>query len=116
MSGFSVDEHQLLCFFEAEPRRADPDVPWPYNSFTYRASVGAYEVSFGIAPAHGDLSLAVRHAGAELYQLTALSVDDVRYHRDGTRETLEIVISPGQRLFLRLRPTPLITQDAANRS
>ena len=41
MSGFSVDEHQLLCFFEAEPRRADPDVPWPYNSFTYRASIGA---------------------------------------------------------------------------
>ncbi|GAB1575912.1 hypothetical protein [Bordetella petrii] len=48
--------------------------------------------------------------------MSSLSVDDVRYHRDGTRETLEIVISPGQRLFLRLRPTPLITQDAANRS
>lgn len=58
MSGLSVDEHELPCFFEAEPRRADPDVPWPYNSLTYRASIGAYEVSFGVAPAHGDLFLA----------------------------------------------------------
>ncbi|WP_269321366.1 hypothetical protein [Bordetella petrii] len=41
MSGLSIAEHELLCFFEAEPRRADPDVPWPYNSFTYRASIGA---------------------------------------------------------------------------
>ena len=29
----SVEEWQLLAFFECEPTVLDPGIPWPYNTF-----------------------------------------------------------------------------------
>ena len=45
MSYVSVEELELLSFFEVEPLRADPDVPWPYNDFTYQLVLGEYAIS-----------------------------------------------------------------------
>lgn len=113
MSGISADEYDLLAFFESEPRR-DPDVPWPYDSLTYYASTGEYEVAFGLSPAYGDISLSVRRDWAELYRLVALSVHDVKYRREHGVETLEIVVSERERIFLRLRPALFISQEIAS--
>lgn len=46
----------------------------------------------------------------ELYSFVALSVKDVRYLQDPRIETLEILISDRESIWLRLRPTVLITQ------
>ena len=112
MTYVSVEELELLSFFEVEPTRADRDVPWPYNDFTYQMAVGEYTVSFSIAPAYKELSLSVAHKGAALYVFKGLSVQDVRYHKDADIETLEIVVSDRDTVWFRLRPSLLITQDA----
>jgi len=113
MSYISAEEVELLSFFEVEPQLADRDIPWPYNDFSYQVALGAYDVTFGICPAHKDLSFSIRHNGAELYKFVALSVKDVRYHRDAETETLEIAISDRESIWLRLRPTVLVTQNVA---
>jgi hypothetical protein len=112
MNYVSVEELELLSFFEVEPVRADPDVPWPYNDFTYQLVLGNYSISFGIAPAYKDLSLSVAHNGTALYAFVGLSVKDVRYHKDSDIETLEIVVSDRDTMWFRLRPNLFITQDA----
>jgi hypothetical protein len=111
MAYVSVEELELLSFFEVEPARADRDVPWPYNDFTYQMTVGEYAVSFCIAPTSKDLSLSIAHKGAALYVFKGLSVQDIRYHKDADIETLEIVVSDRDTIWFRLRPSLLITQD-----
>jgi hypothetical protein len=108
----SVEEFELLSFFEVEPSRADADQSWPYNDYTFAVSFDAFKVSFGIAPAYRDVSLAISHNDADIYFLTALSADDVRYHRTGDRKTLEIRLSVTDTIWFQLRPAPLITHSA----
>ncbi|HWU71051.1 MAG TPA: hypothetical protein VN017_06825 [Pseudoxanthomonas sp.] len=112
MNSVSVEELELLSFFEAEPVLADKNIPWPYNDFSYEVEIGEYKVSFGIAPSYPDLSLSIFHNGAIIYSFTALSVKDVRYHKDGDLETLEIVVSDQDSIWFQLRPNLLVTQRA----
>ncbi|WP_053243886.1 MULTISPECIES: hypothetical protein [unclassified Achromobacter] len=113
MNGVSIEPLELLTFFEAEPQSEEPEVPWYYGSHTYQTRVGDHHISFGLLPAHGDVSLTIRHQDRDLYHLVALSVRDIRYRRDGAVETLEIILSERDRVFLRLRPDVVITQDAS---
>ncbi|GAB3354138.1 hypothetical protein GCM10027430_21190 [Lysobacter tyrosinilyticus] len=113
MSYITAEELELLSFFEVEPERADPDRPWPFNDFSYRVTLDSYLVEFGIYPAHRDLSFSISHNGAMLYNFVALSVNDVRYHKDSDVETLEIVVSSRESVWLRLRPSLLVTQNVA---
>jgi hypothetical protein len=112
MSYVTIEELELLSFFEVEPTRADRGIPWPYNDFSYHLELDEYSISFNIAPAYKDLSLSVVRNGSALYAFKALSVKDVRYHKDSDLETLEIVVSDQDTIWLRLRPNLLITQDA----
>lgn len=112
MSCVSVEELELLSFFEVEPSLADPDAPWPYNDFTYLLTPGRYVVCFRIAPAYGDLSLSVAHGGIDIYHFVGMSVKDVRYHQDADGDALQIIVSDHDRIWLRLRPNVLIVQDA----
>jgi hypothetical protein len=111
MSYVTVQELELLSFFEVEPIRTNRDIPWPYNDFSYRLELDEFTISFSIAPAYKDLSLSVVHNGSVLYALKGLSVKDVRYHKDADLETLEITCSDHDTIWFRLRPNLLITQD-----
>jgi hypothetical protein len=110
----SVQEIELLSFFEVEPKRADCGVPWPYNDFSYRVELARYVIEFHIAPAYKDLSLSICLDGSEIYKLAAQTVKDVRYHKHPDREVLEIVVSELQSIWLRIRPTVFISQDIAS--
>jgi hypothetical protein len=48
--------------------------------------------------------------GAEIYNFSGLSLRDVRYHKSSDYETLEIVVSEKDSIWLRLRPSIMITQ------
>src|SRR5690349_5987347 len=37
------DEIDFLAFFECEPRLADPDAPWVYNTATYETARDRYQ-------------------------------------------------------------------------
>ena len=112
----SVEELDLLAFFEVSPQVADPGVPWPYNDFLYEVQRGDFSVSFAIAPAYPDVRLIVKHAGAVIYEINAVSVSDVRYHNDSGRETVEIVLSEGNKIWLALAPNVSIHQSFNDRS
>lgn len=112
MNCVTVEELELSSFLGVEPTRADRDIPWPYNVFSYLLEIGGYTVLFRIDPACKDLSLSVAHNGSELYSFRSVSIKDVRYHKDADRETLEIAVSDRDTIWFRLRPGLLITQEA----
>ncbi len=113
MSYATIEEFELLSFFEVVPQTADPTVPWPYNEFLYEVHLGAYSVSCSIHPAYKDVSLSISNDGAEIYRFSALSLSDIRYHKDSDTETLEIVVSNRESILLRLRPSIFVAQEIA---
>jgi hypothetical protein len=113
MSDVSVEELELLSFFGVEPSRLDQAVGWPYNELTYQVNAGGHHVYFRLAPAYKDVSVSITQGGADMYCFRSPSVKDVRYHNDQGVETLELVISEQDSIWLRLRPTLLITQSAS---
>ena len=111
MTYVTVNELELLSFFEVEPQRADQDIPWPYNEYSYDLEIGQYAVTFRLAPAYKDLSLSLSHRGETIYTFRGMAIQDVRYHKDADFETLEIVVSDRDTIWFRLRPAPVVTQD-----
>lgn len=114
MNRITAEELDLLSFFEVEPTRADVDSPWPYNHLSYKVELDPYAVEFGITPSSLDLSFSISHNGSEIYSFAAVPVKDIRYHKDGDLETLEIVVNDKDCIWLRLRPTVKITQRAGD--
>ena len=110
----TVEEFELLSFFEVEPVRADKDIPWPYNDFSYNVDLGQYTIQFGITPAYKDLSVSITSSGAEIYSFTALSVHDVVYHNHPDREILEIIVSRRESIWLQIRPRLSIKQSLSS--
>ena len=111
MSAISATALDLLTFFEVEPTLLDPNDPWPYTDAAYSVSQGVFDLSFAVAPAYKDVRIVLKVGGAALYELTALGVVDVKYHEDNGRESLEVVTSESDRLFLRLKPTISLSHE-----
>lgn len=111
MSYASVEEFELLSFFEVEPEKSDRDVPWPYADFRYQVERGSCVVCFSIHPACRDVSLSISRDGIEFYRLKAQSLDDIRYHKDSDTETLELCLSERESIWLRLRPSVFLAQE-----
>jgi hypothetical protein len=99
----SVEELDLLSFFEVRPTSRDDDFPWPYGSFSYQLARPAFDISFTIWPAYKDVHLIVKSGGFE-FELDAKSVEDVQYHKDKGLETLELVMNFRDTVLLQLRP------------
>lgn len=105
MMFISAEEWQLLSFFEVEPTKLDVGECWSVNELEYSCPVGDLQVAFRVAPWRKSCELTVERAGTTVVQLLAESVLDIRYHaRDGS-EWLEILLTPDERLELRLKPT-----------
>lgn len=105
MSEISASELDLLTFFEVEPTFLDPKEPWPYTDAAYSVKRGNYALSFAVMPAYKDVRIILKIDDVIVYEINALGVKDVRYHEDKGRETLEVVISDTDLLFLRLKPS-----------
>jgi hypothetical protein len=105
MANISVEELDLLGFFSVEPTRLDADVPWPYNNFSYAVQQGGLSLTVALAPAYKDVRIILTSGSDAIYELKALGVEDVKYHKDGIRETLEIVLTARDRLWLRVWPS-----------
>lgn len=100
----SATELELLTFFEAVPELYDPSETWCYNDALYQVARNGIELSFALSPADYDVRIVLKHGEHRLYELNAIGVADVRYLLDGTRETLEVALTPTDRLLLRLKP------------
>ena len=108
----SADEYALLSFFGVAPTQLDPnDVPWAYNHSVYRAADEIAQVSFAIAPAVKDVRILLTIAGANVFEFSAMRVEDVRCHYDKRRESLEVIISPRNSIWLSIKPRISIHQS-----
>jgi hypothetical protein len=111
MSTLSIKEWELLSFFEVEPKKRDPDVPWPYNDVLYDIRQDDIALSCAIAPAYRDVRLRVTYRERIVYELHSLGVRDIRYSNEQGQETLEIVLSPDERLLLKIHPFIEVRHD-----
>ena len=101
----SAEELDFLTFFEVEPHRLDPSGPWPYDDSAYQVMRGDMELSFAVMPAHRDVRIVLKRASTIVYELNALSVEDVRYVNELGRERLEVQLGPRELLTIRVKPT-----------
>ena len=108
----SATELELLTFFEAVPELDDPSGTWFYSDALYRVARDGMELSFALNPAALDVRIIFKHGEHRLYELNAVDVSDVRYLLDGTRETLEVALTPTNRLLLRIKPSITIDHIA----
>lgn len=111
MDKLTVEELDLMTFFECEPKMADNDVPWHYNDSVYVYSSRGDSVSFAIAPAYKDVRLIFSGTQGAHFEFNAMSVADVRYRSDAGREYLEVILSKTFSMTLCLKPTIRIIQN-----
>jgi hypothetical protein len=106
----SALEWEVLSFFEVEPQRLDPEVPWPYNGFLYEIERDGLVFSCSVAPSYKDVRMTLSRGNDRLYELNATNVVDVRYRREYGHETLEVVLSERESVTLRVKPMIVIAQ------
>lgn len=116
MRELTVQEWQLLSFFEVESSLLDPAVPWCYNDAAYEIERGDLMLTVAIAPAYHDVRIVLKQQDKRIYELNALDVEDVRHIQDGSAEFLEIVLSPKEAIVLRVKPTIEIEHRYRGRS
>lgn len=113
--GVSAGELDLLSFFACAPESLDKDVPWASNDHGYRIERGDAGLHFAIAPSCRDVRIRWSVGASLVYELNALAVEDVRYHRDSERETLEIAIDDRQSIFLSIDPAIVVRHEVRER-
>jgi hypothetical protein len=110
----SVDEVNLLSFFEVEPS-CEPEIPWVYNNLTYEVEREGLRLTFGISPAYMDISLFLQAGGTQLFALNASGVLDVTLNRDRGHELLEVRLSEQSTIWIRVKPAISIHQSSIRR-
>ncbi|MEC4806818.1 MAG: hypothetical protein SAJ12_21595 [Jaaginema sp. PMC 1079.18] len=116
MSGISIEDWQLLSFFEVEPTLLDKDVPWLYNDSTYLFEQGEISLSFSIQPSYRDVGIILSQRNLVISEYNLFGVEDVIYEKNKKSEILIVKVSENSQIILRLRPSILITQRFENYS
>ena len=61
------EDHELLAFFEAEPKVTDPGVAWFYNTLDLETERQRIRVQCRMSPSYGDIEVRlIQPDGAEL--------------------------------------------------
>jgi hypothetical protein len=116
MSDLTATELELLTFFEVIPRLLDKDEAWAYNDAAYEVRRDDQSLSFAVAPAYKDVRVIIKRGEHTLYEMNAMGIEDLKYHDDGGSETLEIVVTSQDRLFLRLKPQISVIHEVRERA
>ena len=111
MPPISAEEIDFVTFFECESKMLDEGVPWIYNEALYEFKQGDFTLSCSIAPSYKDVRLIFKCGDQVLYELNAMLVEDIKYHNDNGRETLEVVIDGRDRLWVRLKPVISVSHE-----
>ncbi len=62
------------------------------------------QISFAFAPSVKDVRIILKSDGVPIYELNAVGIDDMKYHNDKGRESLEIILSARDSVWLRVKP------------
>jgi len=109
-----VEEWSLLQFFCVEPK-TEGDTAWPYNDFCYEVEREDLSLSFALDPANTDITMTLRHAEQTIYELVALSAEDILIRSiEGGAQVLEVALAEGDVLSLAVDPTISISHRYSN--
>jgi hypothetical protein len=116
-------DHELLAFFEAEPKILDPNVAWFYNTLDFEVKREGILVQCRLIPAYGDIDVRLHVGGTELARLNLRSFEALRiymtteeeilvatFDREHAEETFSLMLKPrmwvGLGSFERIPPPP----------
>jgi hypothetical protein len=105
MKTLSVGELDLLSFFEVEPSALEANVSWYENDWVYEIKDEHVHLSFAIAPLYGDVRVILKVGGVVPYELNAMGLEDVRHFNDKGQESLRLIVSARESIWLRIKPT-----------
>jgi hypothetical protein len=112
-TSFSVDEYDLLGFFEVTPTPIDRDISWAYNDSAYEVSRNGVHLIFVVTPVSRDVRIKLKVGERLIYELNATGIHDVKHHREKGRESLELILAPQDSLWIRLNPEISINHSMA---
>lgn len=101
----SVEEWELVHFFEVLPVTLEENIGWPNNDFAFEVQQGDLIFSFAIYPTYKDVRLILKHQEKIVYEFNAMNVVDVRMGLEKQQPFLEIVLPAEQKLLICLKPT-----------
>jgi hypothetical protein len=107
MSAITASELDLLTFFEVDPFRLDANVPWIYNSLTYKVNQDEWSLSFEIAPSYKSVKIDLMYSGRLVYGFQG-APEDINYVKKGKSESLEIRLSKTASLLIFLKANIVI--------
>ncbi len=87
------EDHDLVSFFRGKPDVTDPDVPWFYNLLSFKTEIAAFAISCRIAPADGEISLSITHAGQPLFDAEIRHIISLVIERRAGREALLVSLA-----------------------
>jgi len=111
MSNLTVQEWQLLSFFEVEPELQD-DAPWEYNIVNYTVHQGNRKLVFVLSTLYDDVRIILSDGETQIYEFSAKGIHDVRYVDDSGMETPHLYVDniESVTMTLRIKPNILIEQ------
>ena len=111
LSPLSVEEVDLVNSFGAEPMQQDSTVPWAYNDSAYEAVEAQTHLSFSIALSVKDVRILLTVCRVPVFEFNAMGVQDVRLHIDKGRDSLGVILTPRNSIWLYVKPQTSILQS-----
>lgn len=100
----SVEEWQLIHFFEVLPTLLEEEMVWPDTDFAFEVQQGDLTLFFAIYPVYKDVRVILKHQNQTVYELNVMNVVDVRLGQEKQLSFLEIVLPAGSKLHIYLKP------------
>src|SRR5205807_3947798 len=82
------EDHELVGFFEAEPKLTDRDVPWFYNRLTFATVRGHDRIVCDIEPGYGELVVSWDRSGKSVGRFSLSEVASLHVTSTGGEEFL----------------------------
>ena len=101
MNEISAEEFELLGLFEEEPQRQGLDDAWQFDDSVYTVNQGGIICTCAIHPYHKDVRLMLWAGETNIYEFSAMGVQDMKVHGD----TLQIYLSNNEVIIVTVRPS-----------
>lgn len=101
MKKINAEEYELLSLFEREPERQGLDDLWLLDDSVYTATQGGLKLTVAIHPYHKDVRIMLWLNDREIFEYSAVNVQDVVAHKD----SLCIDINSDLSVDINIRPS-----------
>ena len=85
---------------------------WEDGEFSFELTVANTQLKLTIIPSLGDVWVSVSAHGSDIYQFEGQDLTDVRVHRNGRSNFVEIVVGESDSLAILVSPTIEIKHKA----